>query len=129
MSAIDLPKADYLALAADDILFVDSSHTVKRGSDVDFLVLEALPRLSRGVCVHLHDIFLPYDYRREWFVREDYFAEQYLIHGFLIDNPTYEVLFAAHAMARAHHDELRELVPALTAGPSGSASLWLRRCA
>ena len=49
----------------NDLLFIDSSHTVKAGGDVNYLFLEVLPRLRKGVIVHIHDIFLPYDYQRE----------------------------------------------------------------
>jgi hypothetical protein len=128
-SATEVPLGEYLALGPGDILFVDSSHTVKRGSEVNFLVLEVLPRLRRGVVVHFHDVFLPFDYPREWFVRGTFLAEQYLLHAFLVHNPTYEVIFAAHAVARDHFDMLQAIVPCLSPGPPGPAALWLRRCA
>jgi len=92
-------------------------------------VLEVLPRLRRGVVVHFHDVFLPFDYPREWFVRGTFLAEQYLLHAFLVHNPTYEVIFAAHAVARDHFDMLQAIVPCLSPGPPGPAALWLRRCA
>ncbi len=47
-----------------DILFVDTTHTVKLGSDVNFIILDVLPRLAPGVIVHFHDIFLPFEYPR-----------------------------------------------------------------
>ena len=51
-------------LSENDILFIDSTHTVRPGSDVNYLILEILPRLNPGVIVHFHDIYLPYDYKR-----------------------------------------------------------------
>ena len=57
-------------LGPGDVLFIDSSHTVKIGGDVNYLFLEVLPRLKPGVIVHVHDIFFPFDYRRDW-VKEE----------------------------------------------------------
>lgn len=128
-SAADVPLETFLDLEAGDILFVDSSHTVKRGSEVNFLVLEVLPRLRAGVFVHFHDVFLPYDYPREWFLRGTFLAEQYLVHAFLLGNPGYEVVLAVHAMVREHGEALRALVPWVPPSPSLPAALWLRRVA
>ena len=62
-------------LKKNDILFIDSSHVVKTGSDVCYLVLEVLPRLQPGVIVHFHDIFLPFDYPRSWLEERRLFLE------------------------------------------------------
>ncbi len=52
----------FTSLGKGDFLIIDSSHTVKPAGDVNFLILEVLPRLRPGVIVHFHDIYLPYDY-------------------------------------------------------------------
>ena len=71
-------------LSRNDILFIDSSHVAKFGSDVVFEYLEVLPRLKPGVLVHVHDIFIPFDYPRKWIVDEHKFwNEQYLLQAFL----------------------------------------------
>ena len=57
-------------LQSGDIFFIDSSHTVKIGGDVNYLFLEVLPRLNPGVIVHVHDILFPFDYRRDWVMDE-----------------------------------------------------------
>ncbi len=62
-------------LEAGDILFVDNSHRILPNSDVTCFFLEILPRLKKGVIVHLHDIYLPYDYPE--FMCERYYSEQY----------------------------------------------------
>lgn len=59
-----IPVAEFERLQASDILFIDTSHVVRIGGDVNFLILEVLPRLHPGVLVHLHDIYLPYEYPR-----------------------------------------------------------------
>jgi len=69
-------------LVPGDILFIDSSHRVFTNSDVTVVFLEVLPRLQPGVLVHLHDIFLPYDYPPQW--RDRYYSEQYLLAAMLL---------------------------------------------
>ena len=56
----------FTLLAEGDILFIDSSHILMPGTDVDLLFNRVLPALKRGVLVHVHDIFLPDDYPPEW---------------------------------------------------------------
>ena len=104
------------------------------GSDVTFLVLEVLPRLAPGVLVHFHDIFLPHEYPRLWLERGMYLAEQYLVHAFLVDNPTYEIVFATCAVDRAAPERLASTIPSLRLRGSrpfgtstGPSALWLRR--
>ncbi len=86
-----VPEAVFTELAAGDILFVDTTHTVKIASDVNRIILRILPLLAPGVVVHFHDICLPYEYPRYLF--EDYalyWAEQYLLQAFLSMNPSFE---------------------------------------
>ena len=81
-------------LVSGDILFIDSSHVIKTGSDVNYLYLEALPRLKEGVVVHAHDIFIPMEYPEDWVLREHRFwTEQYLLQAFLIYNFAFEILW------------------------------------
>lgn len=125
--ATEVPLAAFEALVPGDVLFVDTTHTVKVGSDVNFIVLEALPRLEPGVIVHFHDIFLPAEYPRVWFSDSGYYwNEQYLLQAFLAFNEAFEILLPAHAVSREHPDRLAAVVP--TFGPGVSpASMWLRR--
>ena len=80
LEAVDLAIFDQLQ--AGDLLFIDSSHRCFMNSDVTVLFLEVLPNLPPGVLVQIHDIFLPYDYPREW--AERYYAEQYVLSAFLL---------------------------------------------
>lgn len=112
-----------------DILFVDTTHTVRTGGDVTWLFLELLPRLQVGVLVHVHDVFLPYEYPRSWVVEERHaWAEQYLLHAILMFSGAFEVVFPAHAIARAHPRRLAELVPSFRPGDEPGA-FWIRRVA
>jgi predicted O-methyltransferase YrrM len=127
VSATEVPIERFLELAAGDVLFIDSSHTVKRGSEVNYLVLEVLPRLASGVVVHFHDIFFPEDYPRVWFERGVCLSEQYLVQAYLAENRGWEVVFAAHAVARDQAARLRAAVGWFDPAEVGQESLWIRR--
>lgn len=123
----DVPLEDFRGLGDGDVLFVDTTHTVKVGGDVNRVVLDVLPLLAPGVVVHFHDIFLPWEYPRDWIVRRGRFwAEQYLLQAFLVHNEAWRVLAGAHALIRAFPDEIGRLVPSYRPGVEGGA-LWLRR--
>ncbi len=108
-------------LEAGDLLFIDSSHVVRTGGDVNFLMLEVLPRLAPGVIVHLHDIFLPYEYPQEWLLEKRWFwTEQYLLQAFLIHNPKATVLLGNHFLERDHPQRLKALFPQALGWTGGS---------
>ena len=91
VEAVDLSVFE--SLQTNDILFVDSSHVFKSGSDVEFEFLQVYPRLKTGVLVHIHDIFFPYDYPIEWNLKESrYWNEQYFLETFLQFNKKFQVL-------------------------------------
>ncbi|MCC7518166.1 MAG: class I SAM-dependent methyltransferase [Verrucomicrobiae bacterium] len=109
-AAEDAPEELFLGLRGGDVLFVDSSHTVRPFGDVPRLVLDLLPRLHPGVWVHFHDIFLPWDYPRTWVVRERrIWTEQYLLEAFLSENPNLEIVLAMYRLHRAADMPLRAL--------------------
>ena len=113
-------------LQSGDILFIDSSHTIKIGGDVNYLFLEVLPRLKPGVIVHVHDIFLPFDYRRDWVMKEfRFWTEQYLLQAFLIFNSKFEVLMANGYLNHYHRAQLKATFPSLSSW--GGGSFWMRR--
>ena len=102
VAATDVRMDVFAALDPGDVLFVDTTHTVKTGGDVNRVILDVLPTLRPGVWVHFHDIFLPYEYPREWVLEKHlYWAEQYLLQAFLAFNRAFEVRLACHALARA----------------------------
>ena len=113
-------------LQAGDILFIDSSHTVKIGGDVNYLFLEVLPRLNPGVIVHVHDIFLPFEYRRDWVMDElRFWTEQYLLQAFLSFNSEFEVLLANSYLVHGYMEEVKATFPTSTTWEGGS--FWMRR--
>ena len=113
-------------LGDGDILFIDSSHTVRIGGDVVHLFCEVVPRLAPGVIVHVHDIYLPYEYPRAWVEQlRWYWAEQYLLQALLIGNPDYEILISAHALWRDRTERLQAAIPHLRA-EHPPLSFWFR---
>jgi hypothetical protein len=127
MSAADVPDEQFFELTAGDLLFIDTTHTVKIGGEVNRLILEVLPRIAPGVLIHIHDIYLPWEYPRSFLFEQRFFwAEQYLLQAFLAFNREFEVMIGAHAVARDYPDELSRLVPAGRTDTPPSA-FWIRR--
>jgi predicted O-methyltransferase YrrM len=121
-----LDYATFESLAENDVLFIDSSHVVKCGGDVNFLFLEVLPRLRPGVLVHVHDIFLPREFPRDWMVDLHHFwTEQYLLHAFLIFNSGFRVLLANAYLDEHHKEALKRAFP--RSSWWGGASFWMAR--
>ena len=112
-------------LVADDILFIDSSHEVKPGNDVVYLYSHILPALRRGVLVHIHDIFLPYEYPYEWIVRERWpWTEAYLVQAMLAFGDAFQVVWPGHFLQRTLPG-FRSHFANFTRG--NAQSLWLRK--
>jgi Methyltransferase domain len=72
-------------LEPNDILFIDNSHRVLPNSDAMVFFMEVLPMLPKGVIVHIHDIYLPYDYPQ--FMCDRFYSEQYNLAAFIMANP------------------------------------------
>jgi predicted O-methyltransferase YrrM len=126
-SILDVPAAEFDAMEAGDVLFVDATHTVKVGSDVNRMILDVVPRLAPGVTVHFHDVFLPREYPRDWVEGSEwYWAEQYLLQAFLAFNDSFEILAAANALSRDRPEKLKELIPSSGSGDPPLA-MWIRR--
>ena len=125
-----VPLEQFDVLQANDVLFIDSSHAVKFGGDVCREILEILPRLRRGVWIHVHDIFFPHDYPVTWLVdRRLAFGEQYLLEAFLAFNREFEVRAANFWLAADYLTDVRRLVPESIwpAIEHGRSSFWMRR--
>lgn len=126
--AEEVPVETYLELNGGDVLFIDSSHTLKTGSDVVFLLTEVLPRLPSGVIVHFHDIFLPWDYPQPWVFEGRAWNEQYAVQAFLEFNSAFRILLGSAWMVYAHPDLLRTVIPGYPANhQNGGGSLWIQR--
>ena len=94
-------------LQDNDILFIDSSHVVKTGSDVHFELFAILPRLKRGTVVHFHDIFYPFEYPEEWVMKENLsWNELYFVQAFLMYNNDFEMLYFNDYVRKVHRDHV-----------------------
>jgi len=93
----DVDLAVFQELKEDDILFIDSSHVCKTGSDVNFLFFRVIPLLRPGVIIHVHDIFLPQEYPQKWVLGEHRsWNEQYLLQALLMYSAKFEVVFGSN---------------------------------
>lgn len=118
----DVALDTYGELGPGDILFIDSTHVAKAGSDVVWLLLRVLPRLAAGVVVHVHDVFWPFEYPAPWLREHRDWTEIYLLHAFLAGNHDWEIIFFSSWVWRCH----AELIPQHMAGQE-PGSIWLRR--
>ncbi|HEX7579058.1 MAG TPA: class I SAM-dependent methyltransferase [Thermoanaerobaculia bacterium] len=112
-------------LERNDILFIDSTHVSKTGSDVNRLILEVLPRLVPGVYVHFHDAFYPFEYPREWVLRGFGWNELYLLRAFLAFNTEFEIVLFNTFLEHFHEEFFQERMPLCLRNRGGS--LWIRR--
>lgn len=124
----DVPLNLFETLSAGDVLFIDSSHVSKTGSDVNYLYFEVLPRLKPGVKIHIHDIFLPNEYLKDWVLKEHRsWNEQYVLRALLMYSNAFRVLFGNSFAFTAMPD----LVKTALAHPKGYAygggSIWIER--
>lgn len=122
------------ALGENDFLFIDSSHTVRTGGDVNFLLLEVVPALAPGVLVHCHDILLPYEYPKVYATNPRFrvfWTEQYLLQALLSGNRHLEILLAMCYLMRNFRDKVETAFPAFRYDPANdrniSSSFWFRK--
>lgn len=110
-----------------DILFIDSSHVSKIGSDVNHEMFEILPRMKPGSLIHWHDIVIPTNYWRDWTENgTQFWNESYLLHAFLMFNSEFRILWAARWFKLEHSDLLAETLPFLQHGHR-LTSFWVER--
>jgi hypothetical protein len=123
-----MDRAVFDSLGENDILFIDSSHIIRPQGDVLLAYQEILPLLRPGVIVHIHDIFTPFDYPREWVVNKRLFwNEQYLVEAFLTMNRQYEILIALHYLWKEHLNAFVSKFPNVTEENALPCSLWIRK--
>ncbi len=120
----------FTALEPGDILFIDSSHVAKTGSDVNFLVFDVLPRLRAGVLIHFHDVFLPFEYPQDWVLKRGRsWNEQYVVRALLMHSTAFRVVFACHYAQYRFTDLLRAALAHPRGMTYGGGSFWIERIA
>lgn len=123
----DVPLSVFAELNANDILFIDSTHVLKTGSDVHFELFHILPILADGVLVHFHDCPFPFEYPPKWVLQENRsWNEVYALRAFLMYNKAFNVVFWTTLMVTAYSELLRETMPRMLENPIGSG-IWLRK--
>ncbi len=123
-----VPLSQFMNLSQNDILFIDSSHVVKVGSDVVYEYLDLIPRLKPGVIVHFHDIFLPNDYPKDWVLHKSRFwNEQYLLQAFLAFNKNFEILWAGGYMNTKYPNILQQSFNSYNPNKTLPGSFWVRK--
>ena len=121
----DVPLEAFAALGENDVLFIDSSHVSKIGSDVNRLFFDVLPSLAPGVLIHIHDVAGNLDYPREWLDEGRAWNEQYLLRAFLMNNAAYRIELFTGWLFNTQHAWIREHMPMCARG--GGGQMWLRK--
>jgi predicted O-methyltransferase YrrM len=121
----EVPLERLMALEAKDILFIDSSHVAKIGSDVVHLLTNVLPMLNKGVIVHFHDVFWPFEYPEEWVREGRAWNENYMLKAFLQFNAAFKIRFFNSYLAIHHLDVVGQTLPLFLKNTGGS--LWMEK--
>jgi predicted O-methyltransferase YrrM len=121
----EVDVARFRELDENDILFIDSTHVAKLGSDVNYIFAEILPALRRGVYVHFHDIFYPFEYPAAWLKEGRVWTEAYVLRAFLAFNSAYEIVLYNTFLERLHRSQFEQDMPLCLENEGGS--IWLRR--
>ena len=102
------------SLEKNDVLFVDSSHIIRPQGDILKIFLEILPKLKKGVLVHIHDIFTPRDYPSKWLKDENrFYNEQYLFEALISHSSRYKILCSLNYLKNDYYVELKKACPYL----------------
>lgn len=125
----DLPLALFDELEAGDVLFIDSSHTVRPQGDVVREYLQILPRLAPGVVIHVHDVYTPHDVHPYLVVEQrKIWTEQYVMEALLSGGGRFEVMLANYWIGRQHPKAFANVVPGFALPPErDGCSFWMRR--
>jgi hypothetical protein len=121
----DVPIALFQQLECSDVLFVDSSHVSKVGSDVNWIFFRILPALRPGVFIHFHDVPGTFEYPHEWFEEGRAWNEVYLLRAFLMNNLAYRIEVLTPWLRGQKQEFIRDRMP-LLARPGGG-QLWIRK--
>ncbi len=121
----DVPLTAFECLERNDLLFVDSSHVAKMGSDLNDILFRILPVLQPGVVIHFHDVFWPFEYPMEWILEGRAWNEAYVLRAFMQYNHAFEFLYFNSFMAHRLPSDVAGLMPRALPDPGGS--VYLRR--
>ncbi len=119
----DIEPSYFETLEKNDILFIDSTHVSKTGSDVNYILFNILPRLKEGVLIHFHDIFYPFEYSKKWVYQGRSWNESYILRAFLTNNNKFEIILFNDYLHK-HYKSSFEQMPLCHRNTGGS--IWLK---
>ena len=111
-------------LQENDILFIDSTHVSKIGSDVNTILFEILPLLNKNVFIHFHDILYPFEYPKEWIYSGQFWNEAYMLKAFLMYNDSFKIHFFNTYATMKFEDSFKDM-PLFTKNMGGC--IWLKK--
>jgi predicted O-methyltransferase YrrM len=124
----DVDPAVFSQLKDNDILFIDSSHVMKTGSDLNYLLFEVLPLLNTGVLVHFHDIHFPFEYPRKWIMEYKWiWNENYALRAFLMYNSAFRIIHFNSFLHRLKRKWFEEYMPDCLIGENETGSIWIKK--
>jgi hypothetical protein len=121
----DVNIEEFCGLSEGDILLIDSTHVSKVGSDVNYIFHEILPCLKKGVYIHFHDIFYPFEYPKEWVCAGKAWNEAYLLRAFLQYNDHFEIVFFNTFLEFFYEDRFLREMPLCMKNKGGS--IWIKK--
>lgn len=121
----EVPLETFSILGENDVLFIDSSHVSKIGSDVNRLYFDVLPALAPGVLIHIHDVAGNLDYPRDWLEDGRAWNEQYVLRAFLMNNSAYRMELFSAWLWNMRHELICDRMPLCARG--GGGQMWLRK--
>jgi hypothetical protein len=122
----DLPINFFNVLMENDILFIDSSHVLKTGSDVLFLYSEVFPVLNSGVYIHIHDVFYPFTYPDSWHKGRVGFNETYALR-LILQSKNFRIVFWNDYLEKTYSDIFIEKFPRLTNSSHPTSGIWIQK--
>lgn len=121
----DIDEEIFLDLSEGDILFIDSTHVSKTNSDVNLIFSKILPNLKKGVYIHFHDIFYPFEYPKEWVYQGRAWNEAYILKAFLQYNDNFKIKFFNSFFGKFYSDKLAKYTPLCLKNTGGS--IWIQK--
>lgn len=121
----EVPLDTFKTLKSNDILFIDSTHVAKAGSDVNYIFSKILPILNKGVIIHFHDIFYDFEYPASWINEGRNWNEIYILRSFLQYNHDYEILLFNSLVNSVYSDEIKAQYPLMSKNHGGG--IWIQK--
>lgn len=121
----EVPLKKFSDLSANDILFIDSAHVAKTGSDLNYIFFDILPNLEKGVYIHFHNIFYPFEYPKEWIYEGRAWNEAYFLRAFLQYNNEFRIQFFSSFLEHFHKDKFALHMPLCLKKLGGS--IWIKK--